>query len=764
MQDGDRSEAMDMKNQILTYRIPEIADPADPRHQDGAAGDVRSAVFSSSEHLLRHISHMLPGSANVELLFAFDPKCIGGDRQSRLRLYLRVWANDLAMAGSMDLLIQRGELSRFYKFQKVKGPSTGLESLHATCDIVRRQGFLEPLFGCEFNAKVPERYYLVHPFTANEKNDYLTLDRVLDKVREPVLISIRVQPADTSVEQHAMTAFVERLHSINHQRDSDTGEFDQIDYLGGNSRSHFDSYRRPSMLSQREPLAEEIPRAIREVHESLCRETHLFFSIRVEAKTEAVARLVGSVFAESAFEEGCYRLVVGREGQSQPSQGCCIAPLPVYRQLWSQTGTGDYDSLSRLMQLATVDELLGAFRPFVASFCSPLCIRKNTDPTYEDPDGLIIFGFDEQGIEDNENPIPRGIPVKLLPKHLSGFGVSGYGKTTNDINIVYQLFSKKRPFMVIETDKREFRAIKTFKEHENACFRELAKALEVYTVGAEQCSPLRCNPLEVPPGIDRDAHIENVRDCLMGVMPVFPALPGILGEALERLYESHSEPGSPPVIADLVAAALEVLSEKSYCGEVSSNIRAALEVRLGDLTRRTGGAVFRCRRSTPSVPHLMSSYSVIELDRLSQDQKCAMVLFILTLVREHLQDLPPADGVRLVVMIEEAHNIFGHAGEARPSEEAADPKAYVADLIVRLLAVLRALGVAVILSDQHPSALDPAAVKGTSTKLAFRQVYGPDREELAMSMLLTDVEAQDLARLKPGEAFLLLQRHKGSRI
>ena len=73
--------------------------------------------------------------------------------------------------------------------------------------------------------------------------------------------------------------------------------------------------------------------------------------------------------------------------------------------------------------------------------------------------------------------------------------------------------------------------------------------------------------------------------------------------------------------------------------------------------------------------------------------------------------------------------------------------------ISRMLAELRALGVAVILSDQFPSQIDSMAMKCTSTKLAFPQVHGEDREDLAECMLLTGSEAEDLARLKAGEAF-----------
>jgi len=749
-----------LNDQTLIYQVGEIPDPADSRYKAVAGGDVRSAVFASGKHLLRQIAHMLPMSVAAEFLFVFDPKCKSYDRQSRLRQYLRIWASDSGMAKNMDLLIQRGELSRFYKFERVYKPLERPKSVSASCDIIRRQDFIEPLHNCEFNPKIPNYYNNIRKFTPNEKNDSPTLDRVLDGVTETAVISVRVQPADISHERRAITAVIEQYRSINHGRDFDNEDYAGIDYIGSDDHKYFSPHSQTGLHNFRDPLADDIGRSLREIHESLCHRPHLFFNIRITAETEAAARLVGGVFAEAAFEEGDYRLIVSKKGDKlfdktvAASRRPEIAPLPVYRHLRSEEGVQDYDDLSRLVQLATVDELAGAFRLSVASSSSPLCMRRNTDPVYEDINNLIVFGYDEQGIEGNCNALPRGVLVNALCKHLAVLGVSGSAKTTFNFCLLCQLFKKGIPCMVIETAKKEYRALKKFRKHKNKCFRELAENLEVYTLGAEEYSPLRFNPLEILKGIGKDEHIDNLMGCFLAAMPTFPSLPGILSEALEEVYNSHPDPDWPPIIADLYAACLKVLSEKSYCGEVSSNIRAALEVRLGSLTRGTAGTIFNCRRSVPNISYLMSSFSIQEIDRLSDDHKCLIPLFLMSSLRENLKCMPPANGLRFVMLLEESHNIFGPSGEARPSEETPDPKAFVAKFITKMLAELRALGVGIILSDQHPTALDPSAVKSTSSKIAFRQVYGKDREELALSMLLSATEVEDLARLKPGEAFL----------
>jgi hypothetical protein len=130
-----------------------------------------------------------------------------------------------------------------------------------------------------------------------------------------------------------------------------------------------------------------------------------------------------------------------------------------------------------------------------------------------------------------------------------------------------------------------------------------------------------------------------------------------------------------------------------------------------------------------------------------------MTLFFLSALRDHLKCLPPANGLRLVISISEAHNIFSRTGEARPSEESANPLAYVVALIKRLEVELRALGVGIILTDQHPSELDPSAVKSPGTTITCREIHSDDREVLAASMLLAKFQAEDLVRLRSGEGY-----------
>ena len=160
-----------MDNQILTYRIPQIPDPAYSQYQAIAGGDIRKAISDGGEHILRTLSHMPSHAVSVELLFDFSPKGAGCDRQTRLNLYLRLWASDSRTVQSFGKLIRGGLLSRFYEFEATKEFSFDKKQISAGCDVFRREDFVQPLHNCDFNARIPDHYYTIVPFTANEKND-----------------------------------------------------------------------------------------------------------------------------------------------------------------------------------------------------------------------------------------------------------------------------------------------------------------------------------------------------------------------------------------------------------------------------------------------------------------------------------------------------------------------------------------------------------------------------------------------------------------
>jgi len=747
-----------MSTETMTYRVTEIPDRFYPQYQIIGGGEVLRAVARDFENLLRVIAHLSPASAFVSIIFEFNPAVVGQGIQFRLNIFLKFITKETGIKESLRLFVERGPLTRFYPFEPVGDFQGPQEKSLASIEIVRRESAVAPLYSSEFNDRIPECYYTIDPFIPNHLNDFLDLDRMLAGIREPVFIEIVVSSADVSSELKIHTEYLSRLQAINRPWDMDPEEAPGImDYFTDSNRWQSNEVKKHKPLRYRDPLADDMLRTQQRFHETL-RQPHLHFSIRAFSRTSAVAKLVGSIVAESAFEDGSYRLLSFKNELKHFDKEDLIPnqigafPFPPHGS-FDHHEKRPYCGLARLSHLATVSELSGIFRLPVASLNSPSCIRKNTDPPHESHENCFPIGS-----EYENKDLVRSITTDVLPKHLALFGVSGVGKTTLAQRLMVELYRNNVPFLIIETVKTEYRQIKTYKNHPDKAVRSLAKDLEIYSPGNENVSPCRLNPMEFPCGISRDQHIDNLLSCFMAAMPISGPLPAILGEGLERVYEEFPNRDTLPMMCDLISSTGKVLEEKEYSPETNSDIRAALEVRLGVLTRRSIGKVFQCRHSIPSIEHLLKVPAIIELDALATEQACLLTLFLLTNLREHLKLVPAASkNLRYMVFIEEAHNVVASTEPALASADIANPKAFASEYICRMLAEMRALGVGMVIVDQFPSAIAPEVIKSTTTKIAFRQVAKSDREELGESMLFTETEMEDIARLRTGAAFFITE-------
>ena len=737
-----------MAKHLKTYTVSEIPDPHFARHQLAAGGEVRQAIWKGWEIIARGISQFPESRVALTVAAIFTPKPASGDVQSRLTFQLAAESENKDCLNEICLLIEQGFLSEYYHFEPTPKPIIeGIKQANA-CNIYRNYDLIKPLYPKQFNDRIPDLYFAINPFEPEPDNDYLALDKVLNQIQEPVTIVLRIQPADLVGERAAHTKYLAELQSINRNWEQDDFQYDWPSTHLASKQNEFLFTSGPKdlkLLRKSDPLADTVLRSQQKIHDCL-RKPHLSFCFQVNAQSKAIAHLVATVVAESAFINGSYKLGLAS----------------------SETLPQEYKGLERLPFLATVEELSGAFRLPVASYGSPLCIRKNTDPPAQTGQVGLKFGIDQEllpalaAMEGEASTF--GQSLKGISKHAFICGMSGCGKTTEVMNLVLQLFGHGVPVLVIEPVKTEHRLLKTLKDSDDASARRLAEEMEIYTPGNESISPFRYNCLESFPGIGVDEHIGNLMGCLMGVIPTTPFLPMILEESLEIRYEDYDLIENPPIMGELLETARAVIAEKGYSAEVLSDIRAASELRLGSLTKGVMGKIFQCRHSVPSIDRLISRPTLIELDHLAADKAALLTFFLLMSLRERLLSIPKTGkGLRLVVVLEEAHNLVGRTGPAKPSEESADPKAFAAEAICRMLVEFRALEVGVIIVDQHPSAVAPEVVKATGTKLAFRQVDKDDREDLGASMLLGPMEIEEIARLKSGEAYFYTEGLYGPR-
>jgi hypothetical protein len=716
--------------------------------------------------MLRCISHLPPESASLSVVMVISPASSATEAQNRLSIFLSSKAIDTDTAQTLALLLERGPIAPYYELAPVQSLPVPREDIRTECHVVRRTESIEPIHLPEMNDRIPPFYYSIQPFCPNEQNDYLLLDRVFSKLCEPAVVEIAASPTDISTELAEHTRYLARLAAINRSWDRDDDDaIRSLDYLGSGAawRSADSVDVRP--LRREDPMADDMLRRQRRFHETLIG-PNLSFRIRAMAPTGSTAHLIGSMVAECGFREGAYRLVMDDVCPlAVDGNDLRVGPWALPEKQPKERSVAPYEELDRLAHVASADELSGVFRLPIAGHASPCCIRKNTDPTIEKDSELIVVGFDQEPPSEAGTSwgIPRGIPVSGLPKHAFIGGVPGVGKTTSGVNLAVQANERDIPCLIFEATKTEYRQLKIIKNGRGDPLHRLAADLRVYSPGNETVSPLRFNPMWIRPGISCDSHIDNLLQCFNAAMPMSGPLPALLREACEMVYEENPDRVDCPVISDLFAATERILDAKGYSPETNSDIRAALEVRLGMLTHGNVGRLFQCPQNVPAIDELLASPTIIELDGLAHEQACLTTLFLLTAIREWAKTTISNRPVRVMVFIEEAHLLVGRSTDATPSEVHADPKAHAAEAIVRMLAEFRALGVAIVILDQLPSAVAPEVIKNTALKIGYRQVAREDREELGATMLFGPLETEEIARLQPGEAYFYREGYHGPR-
>jgi hypothetical protein len=363
------------------------------------------------------------------------------------------------------------------------------------------------------------------------------------------------------------------------------------------------------------------------------------------------------------------------------------------------------------------------------------------------------------------------IGIDDLTKHTLITGFTGSGKTVTVLHVLDQLWRVHRvPFLVLESAKQEYRGFYGVDG--------IKDDLRVYTLGNERGVPFRLNPFELLPGERVEAHIARLQVCLEGAIPSIGPSSSVIAEALVRVYsrrgwsiteeyrpkkpaDSSSDEEGPrrrfPTLSDFVDEITEVLRDRSYEGELLSNLTAALVGRLKPLLLGSKGRMFDCQRSSPTAEQLFAAPTVLEMNDLNVDDKALVVMFVLSILREHREAdrrrHPELVGqLRHVTMVEEAHNVLAEVGSQASSESSADTRFKAVEAFCQMLTEIRALGEGLMIADQSPEKLARDAMRNTNLQIAHQLRDSADREAVARAMIMTEEQRDFIGKLLPGRA------------
>ncbi|MFF6787003.1 ATP-binding protein [Streptomyces sp. NPDC012510] len=353
-----------------------------------------------------------------------------------------------------------------------------------------------------------------------------------------------------------------------------------------------------------------------------------------------------------------------------------------------------------------------------------------------------------------------GIPADKLIAHAFVTGVTGSGKTNTVFHLLRQVTRSDTPFLVLEPAKTEYRALLRD--------AELGPTLQVFTLGDETVSPFRLNPFEVPQGIPLAVHLDLLRSVFNASFGMWAPLPQVLEASLHGIYEdrgwdvtygtnrrldSNTAPSAAfPTLTDLVRKVEQLVPQLGYEDRVTADLRAALRTRLNSLRTGGKGRMLDVRYSLP-IEILLGQPTVLELEGIGDDDdKAFMMGLVMIRLAEHRRTQGDIEGLRHLLVIEEAHRLLANTAGKITQEGEANVQGKAVETFTNLLAEIRAYGQGVVVVDQIPSKLAPDILKNTNLKVAHRIVAGDDRQTLGATMVMTRRQGVALATLPIGRA------------
>ena len=391
----------------------------------------------------------------------------------------------------------------------------------------------------------------------------------------------------------------------------------------------------------------------------------------------------------------------------------------------------------------------------------------------------------EQGVRignvvDGRRPLynmPFALSEGDLNKHVLVCGITGSGKTTTVKKIILEA---KKPFLVIESAKKEYRNI-------------ALQDVKVYTFGKPEIKAPRINPFYIMPGVSPQTHIDYLKDLFNASFAFYGPMPYILEKCLHTIYRNkgwdltlgyhpmlvnnksvtdffdfqkiHKQYSHAshkylfPTMQDLKNEIARYIDEDlKYDGEVAGNVKTAMRVRLENLCVGAKGYTFNTYEHL-DFSKLLEENIVFELEGLADDSDKAFGVGLLVIfINEYRQVQKEINGSKKVglehlLVIEEAHRLLKNIDTERSTESVGNPRGKAVEHFTNMIAEMRSYGQGVIVAEQIPTKLAPDVIKNSSTKIVHRVVSMDDQQAVANTIGMAVEDAIQIGSLETGYVY-----------
>lgn len=677
-------------------------------------------LLSGQRAFLRQLNRKgLLSSESFHLIIEYDPSRPGGNK-----LNIVFVVGGRSTPSRIPELIKSSPIGRYYEFIPVSESDSEFNlnrdyRYESTACLIKKEKFShpdDPQFG---------DLYTVSEWETNENARLYQLMTLMKGLNKPTLYCVNLYPVDyTEQIEEWLKLPLKNLRAMLSMR--------------------VDKTANGIMASGRDEHANFALRRYEKLLEDTSASPHYLADIRVMADDIETATMLLDAAASESITEGSHSIVSLSHPMSLSDEEAL--------RFASLAGRNAPRELRFMPQLFTLDEI-SPFFAFPALYDGEsIEIPKESAPSYHSS-GLYLG--------EDQNKYSVYFPLKSLSKHAFIAGVPGSGKTNSMLHLATELYAVHGiPFLILEPAKQEYRALLN---------REELKNVLLFSPSAGSRFQLHINPFEFPLRMSLAEHIRKLNSVFEGAFYLEAPMPFLLDGAIEAVYadlgwQTHTINTGElpyPTMHDLYVKLEKKLEETDYDSEIKSNLKSALQVRIGSLITREMGDVFDVEKSTLSPEEWLSRPVIIELESMGPGPANFLTLMLATLIRETLKVNPltvndDKNKPRHVIFFEEAHNLIGPQSSDANAENTS-PKAAATAFIVKMLAEVRALNEAIIIADQLPTAMAPEVIKNTSLKIGHRITAEDDRMLLGSTMSADAVQLERMTTFSKGRSLVIYE-------
>lgn len=317
---------------------------------------------------------------------------------------------------------------------------------------------------------------------------------------------------------------------------------------------------------------------------------------------------------------------------------------------------------------------------------------------------------------NNKELYDFSIKKKDLIRHVAVFGKTGSGKTNAGFHLIKGLLDENVPFMIFDW-KRNFRDLLRLPEFKGK--------IKFYTVGRE-IVPFHFNPKIPPKNCDKEAYQKKL--CEVVEWAYF------LGFGVHDVMMEAYDKGNFEEMRDWLLKQHKRGREMLWW---ASTKRTLNSINFGGLGRMVN------HEKPLNMKKLLKQNVVLELDGLSESEKCFVIGSILNWIQEFRRAQPEREILKHCLIVEEAHHLFRRKPDTKPED--------ITDVIFR---EVREYGESIIIFDQHPHKTSVQALGNTNIRIAMQTDLEKDRKALAGCMLLKRDQEEWIGKQQIGEAIV----------